>query len=71
MRIANHHHAWTWPKPTRKPVVALVTVIVLTVVAAHLTGYGTTVLVTITLAALTVAVEEIVRAALKYWLRVA
>lgn len=71
MRITHTHDAWPWPKETRKATVALVVIVVVAVVAATLTGHGTAVVGAIALAALTVAVEELLRAALKYWLRVA
>lgn len=48
----------------------LVVIVILAVIVACLTGHGATAVGTITVAALTVAVEELLRAALKYWLRV-
>ncbi|CAM5504901.1 hypothetical protein [Streptomyces aurantiogriseus] len=70
MRIINTHDAWPGPKQARKATVVLV-VIVAVVVLAALAGHGTAAVVTVALAALTVAVEELLRAALRYWLRVA
>ncbi|MET8801623.1 hypothetical protein [Streptomyces sp. NPDC004546] len=70
MRIINTHHAWTGPKQARKAAVTLVVIVAVVVLAATLAGHGTTAVITVTLAALTVAVEELVRAALRYWLRV-
>ncbi|MGW1398405.1 hypothetical protein ACWCRF_06900 [Streptomyces sp. NPDC002405] len=69
MRIINTHHAWTGPKQARKAAVTLV-VIVAVVVLVALAGHGTAAVIAVILAALTVAVEELLRAALKYWLRV-
>jgi hypothetical protein len=71
VRIAHTNHAWPWPKETRKATVTLVVVIIVAVVAAGFAGHGAAVAGVIALAALTVAVEELLRAALKYWLRVA
>lgn len=69
LRNIDVHHAWPRPKQARKGAVTLV-VIVIGVVLAACAGYGTTVLITVVLAALTVLVEELLRAALRYWLRV-
>ncbi|MBK6014003.1 hypothetical protein [Streptomyces sp. MBT53] len=68
MRIINHHHAWPWPKRARKTWVTLVVIVAIVVLAA-LTGHGTAAVVTVMLAVLTVAAEELFRAALRYWLR--
>ncbi|MEU6550751.1 hypothetical protein ABZ915_10755 [Streptomyces sp. NPDC046915] len=69
LRIIDVHHAWSMPKQARKAAVTLV-VIVTGVVLAALAGHGTAAVVTVALAALTVAVEELLRATLRYWLRV-
>jgi hypothetical protein len=68
VRIIKHHDAWPWPKETRKTRVTLVVIVAIVVLAA-LTGHGTAAVVTVALAMLTVAVEELFRAALRYWLR--
>jgi hypothetical protein len=69
MRIVNVHHAWNWPAPTRKATMTLVVIVVLFMVAAAMAGHGTAALATIFMAALAVIVEELVRAALRHWLR--
>lgn len=69
MRIVDVHDAWPWHKQARK-VRAVLMVIVAVVVLVALAGYGTVVVATVVLAALTVAVEELLRVALRYWLRV-
>ncbi|MEU1849216.1 hypothetical protein ABZ499_08005 [Streptomyces sp. NPDC019990] len=70
MRIATTHDAWTWPKQTRKGAVTLVVIIIVGVIVAAAMGQAKAALVAVALAVLTVAVEELLRAALRYWLRV-
>ncbi|MFF7759786.1 hypothetical protein [Streptomyces griseorubiginosus] len=69
MRIVDTHHAWPWPKQARKAVVLLVVIIAAVVLAASV-GHGTEAVVAVALAVATVLVEELLRAALRYWLRV-
>lgn len=69
MRTANVHHAWTWPSQARKTVVTLIVIIVVGSAAAAMTGHGRAALTAVTLAMLAVAAEELLRAALRYWLR--
>jgi hypothetical protein len=70
VRIVNPHHAWTWPKQARKAAGTLSAIIILGVSVATMAGQGTAAVTAVIVAALTVAVEELLRAALRYWLRV-
>ncbi|MFJ5996783.1 hypothetical protein [Streptomyces sp. NPDC092370] len=70
MRIAITHDAWTWPKQARKGVVTLVVIIIVGVIVAAAAGHGRAALAAVALALLTVAAEELFRAALRYRLRV-
>ncbi|MFD9438854.1 hypothetical protein ACFWBR_08045 [Streptomyces sp. NPDC060006] len=70
MRIVNVHHAWAWPSQTRKAMVTLGVIIIVGVSVAAMAGHGTAALTVIVMAVLTVAAEELLRAALRYWLRV-
>ncbi|MEV0470926.1 hypothetical protein [Streptomyces prunicolor] len=69
MRIVNVHHAWTWPSQTRKAMVTLGVIIVVGVSVAAMSGRGTAALTVIVMAMLAVAAEELLRVALRYWLR--
>jgi hypothetical protein len=69
MRIVNVHHAWSLPPRTRGVVLVLLWTIVVAVACASFMGHGTAVLVAVATALLTVMVEELVRTAMRYWLR--
>lgn len=69
MRIINVHHAWSPPPRTRRAVLIPLGIIVVTVACASVIGHGTAVLVVIGTALLTVVAEELVRIAMRYWLR--
>ncbi|WP_405012212.1 hypothetical protein [Kitasatospora sp. NBC_01539] len=71
MRIINVHHAWSLPPRARRTVLVLLGIIVLAVACASFTGHGTAALVAVATALLTVAAEELVRTAMRAWLRTA
>lgn len=69
MRIVNVHHAWSLPPRTRRVVQILLWITVVAVVCASFVGHGTAALAVVATALLTVVVEELVRTAMRYWLR--
>jgi hypothetical protein len=69
MRIVNVHHAWSLPPRTRRAVLVLLGIIVVAVACASFMGHGMAVLVVVATALLTVVVEELVRTAMRNWLR--
>ena len=71
MRIAVAHHAWSLPPRAIKAGVPLVVIVVLAMAGAFALGHGTAVLTVVVMALLAAAVEELVRGAMRYWMRVA
>lgn len=71
MRIVNFYHARFWPPRARRVLPVLVVIIIVVLSGASFTGHGEAALIVVTMAALTVAVEELVRTALRYWGRIA
>ncbi|TXS62416.1 hypothetical protein EAO69_38995 [Streptomyces sp. me109] len=69
MRIINVHHAWFPPPRTRRAVLIPLGIMVVAVACASVMGHGTAVLVVVATALLTVMAEELVRTAMRYWLR--
>lgn len=69
MRIVNVHHAWSLPPRTRGAVLVLLGAAVVAVAGAWFLGHGMAALAVVSTALLTVAVEESVRIAMRYWLR--
>jgi hypothetical protein len=68
---ADVHYACAWPPHARKTVVTLIVIIVLGLTAAAMTGHGRVALTATILAMLAAAVEELLRAIQRYWLRTA
>ncbi|WP_329273949.1 hypothetical protein [Streptomyces sp. NBC_01451] len=71
MRNAVTHHAWSLPPRAIKAVVPLVVIIVVVVVGAFAVGQGPAALTMVVMALLAAVAEELVRAAMRYWMRVA
>lgn len=69
MRIVNVHHAWSLPPRTRGVVLVLLSAVVVAVAVASFMGHGTAAVAVVATALLTVAVEELMRTAIRYWLR--
>ncbi len=71
VRIAVTHHAWSLPPRAIKAKVPLVLIIVLAVVGAFALGQGKAALTVVVMALLAVAMEDLVRGAMRYWKQVA
>jgi hypothetical protein len=69
MRIVNVHHASSLPPRTRRAVLVLLGIVVVAVACASFTGHGAAALADVAAALLTVVAEELVRAAMRPWLR--
>lgn len=69
MRIVNVHHAWSLPPRTRGVLLVLLGAVVAAVACASFMGHGMAALAVVATALLTVVVEELVRTAMRYWLR--
>ncbi|MEV7286924.1 hypothetical protein AB0O01_20545 [Streptomyces sp. NPDC093252] len=69
MRIVNVHHASSLPPRTRRAVMVLLGIVVVTVACASFTGHGADALAIVAAAILTVVAEEMVRTAMRTWLR--
>lgn len=71
MRIVNVHHAWPLPPRTRRVMLVLLWITVVAVACASFMGHGMAALAVVAAALLTVVVEELVRTAMRFWLRTA
>ncbi len=66
MRIANVHHAWTWPSRARKKMVTLVVITVVASTAATFAGCGRAALTTVIMTTLAGVAERLLRAVLRH-----
>ncbi|MEV6734490.1 MULTISPECIES: hypothetical protein [unclassified Streptomyces] len=71
MRIVDTHNAWSLPPRTKSGVLPLVVIIVVCIFGSAITGHAADALAVVVTVLLTVATEELVRAAMRHRLPVA